>query len=147
MFNYTKTASDTVEVQTRQRSDTVEVQTRQRTNGTINGFLDIPCRRGAQASGSLFQRRRFVFYCAPNSNIDNGPRKNEHQHLIGRLAQNILVTVNTLQVLRLAEIEVYENQDTVIKFIRLRLKFDHIDGLQDLNAVHQVNHGKQFTSQ
>ncbi len=66
----------------------------------------IPVGQGALVSSS--ERSRFVFYCLPNQT--NNKRLTDDGKLYGRLTQNIIVTVNTRQVARLAEIQVYENQ-------------------------------------
>ena len=84
----------------------VNVQTRQQIDGTFNIYRDTECSRN---TGSLSERRRFVFYCLPiNSTINN------NQTLSGRLTQNVMVTVNTRQMIQLAEIQVYQNQGRVI---------------------------------
>jgi len=81
----------------------VEVQTRHRIQGPPTMPSDIPCTpAGQEGLVSSSERRRFVFYCIPNPTDDG--------KLYGRLTQNVNVTVYTRQPVRLAEIQVYENQ-------------------------------------
>ncbi len=82
----------------------VRVQTRYRINGT--NFRDDPCVQARVVS----QGQRYVFYCLPTSTDDS----QASQKLFGRLAQNVLVSVHTSPVLRLAEIQVYENQGILV---------------------------------
>ena len=70
----------------------------------------IPAGQGALVSSS--QRLIFVFYCL--SNQTNNKTLTDDEKLYGRLTQNVIVTVNTRQVARLAEIQVYENQGKLI---------------------------------